>query len=210
MKRLGITQRVENIPSYNERRDCLDQRWSILAFHLGYFPVPLPNIASEKVPALLDNLKLDGILLSGGNSITSLYPNAEADDLAPERDAFEQAILDETIKRNVPIIGVCRGMQLINVVFGGRLVPINGHVGEDHLIKHAENRPIPERVNSYHNWTIPQDGLAPILTPIAFDLAGNVEAFEYVDKNILGIMWHPEREHPFNPLDVELIKRYLL
>jgi N5-(cytidine 5'-diphosphoramidyl)-L-glutamine hydrolase len=208
MKRLGITQRVENIRSYNERRDCLDQRWSMLAFHLGYFPVPLPNIAAEKVSALLDNLKLDGILLSGGNSIVSLYPNA--DDLAPERDAFEQAILDETIKRNIPIVGVCRGMQLINVVFGGRLVPINDHVAKDHLIKHVENRPIPERVNSYHNWAIPQDGLAAILTPIAFDLAGNVEAFECVDKNILGIMWHPEREHPFNPLDVELIKRYLL
>jgi N5-(cytidine 5'-diphosphoramidyl)-L-glutamine hydrolase len=207
MKRLGITQRVENIHSYNERRDCLDQRWAALSFHLGYFPVPLPNIAAEQVSFLLNNLKLDGILLSGGNSIASLNPNAN--DLAPERDIFEQTILNEAIKRNTPIIGVCRGMQLINVELGGQLVPISGHVAKNHLIKHAENRPMPERVNSYHSWAIPQDGLATILTPIAFDLEGNVEAFECVDKNLLGIMWHPERENPFNPLDVELIKRYL-
>jgi N5-(cytidine 5'-diphosphoramidyl)-L-glutamine hydrolase len=207
MRRLGITQRVENIRSYNERRDCLDQRWVTLAFHLGYLPVPLPNIAVEKVSFLLDNLKLHGILFSGGNSMASLNPNA--DDLAPERDIFEKALFDEAIKRNIPIIGVCRGMQLINVELGGQLVPISGHVGVDHLIKHTGSRAIPERVNSYHNWTIPHDGLATTLTPIAFDLEGNVEAFESFDKKLLGVMWHPERVNPFNLLDVELIRRYL-
>ena len=207
MKRLGITQRVENIHSYNERRDCLDQRWAALTFHLGYFPVPLPNIVIEQVPFLFSSLQLDGILFSGGNSIASL--DSSADDLAPERDLFEKAILNEAIKRNIPIIGICRGMQLINVELGGYLTPISGHVAEDHFIKHIEKRPMPERVNSYHNWTIPQDGLATKLTPIALDLEGNVEAFECIGKNLLGVMWHPERENPFNPLDIELIKKYL-
>jgi hypothetical protein len=56
MKRLGITQRVENIHSYNERRDCLDQRWAALTFHLGYFPVPLSNITIEQ--GSFDNIML--------------------------------------------------------------------------------------------------------------------------------------------------------
>jgi putative glutamine amidotransferase len=207
MKRLGITQRVENVQHYSERRDCLDQRWSTIALHLGYLPLPLPNLAADQVPQLLDNLQLDGVLLSGGNSITNLEPDSE--DAAPERDGFESALLEQAIARKLPVIGVCRGMQLINFNLGGRLSPITGHVAERHALTQEGDVQIPGVVNSYHNWAIPRDGLAAELTPLAFDLAGNVEAFECSEKNLLGIMWHPEREQPFNTLDTKLIKRYL-
>lgn len=207
MKRLGITQRVENFHSYGERRDCLDQRWATMALQLGYLPLPLPNLATDRVPKLLDNLQLDGVLLSGGNSIASLEP--ESEDAAPERDRFESALLDQAIARKLPLIGVCRGMQLINFKLGGRLTPITGHVGERHSLAQEGDVQIPEVVNSYHNWAIPRDGLAAELTPLAFDSEGNVEAFECAEKNLLGIMWHPEREQPFKTLDVNLFKRYL-
>ena len=207
MKRLGITQRVENLHHYAERRDCLDQRWAFMALQLGYLPLPLPNLATDQVPMLLDNLQLDGVLLSGGNSIASLQPGSE--DSAPERDRFESALLEQAIERKLPLIGVCRGMQLINFELGGRLSPITGHVAERHSITQEGDVQFPEIVNSYHNWAIPRDGLAAELTPLAFDLAGNVEAFECSEKNLLGIMWHPEREQPFNTLDIKLIKRYL-
>lgn len=130
MKRLGITQRVEKINDYAEQRDCLDQRWASMALQLGYLPLPLPSIAIDQVPMLLDNLKLDGVLLSGGNSIASLNPADE--DSSPERDAFELALLSESFDRKIPVVGICRGMQLINVKLGGRLSPINGHVAERH------------------------------------------------------------------------------
>ena len=207
MKRLGITQRVENVRHYSERRDCLDQRWATVALHLGYVPLPLPNIAEDQVPQLLDNLQLDGVLLSGGNSIASLEPNSA--DAAPERDNFESALIEQTIERNLPLIGVCRGMQMINFKLGGRLVPISGHVAVRHSIKPIGDLPIPETVNSFHNWAIPRDGLAPELSPLALDSADNVEAFECAEKKLLGIMWHPERESPISSLDVQLFKRYL-
>ena len=207
MKRLGITQRVENVQHYSERRDCLDQRWATLALQLGYLPLPLPNLAADQVPQLLEVLQLDGVLLSGGNSISSLEP--EAGDAAPERDNFEAALLGEAIERKLPVVGVCRGMQMINVSLGGRLSRITGHVAVRHAITRAGDLPMPGTVNSYHNWAIPRDGLAAGLTPLAFDSAGNVEAFEYTGKKLLGVMWHPEREQPVSNLDVELMKRYL-
>ena len=207
MKRLGITQRVENIVSYAERRDCLDQRWASMALQLGYLPLPLPNMAADQIPMLLDNLKLDGVLLSGGNSIACIDP--ETDGLAPERDVFESALLSASFERKIPIVGVCRGMQLINVVLGGRLSRIVDHAAKHHPIIQKDGLPIAEVVNSYHSWAIPSDGLATELTPLAFDLAGNVEAFDCPEKNLLGIMWHPEREQPFCPLGIELIKKYL-
>ncbi|MCK5665184.1 MAG: type 1 glutamine amidotransferase [Thiotrichaceae bacterium] len=209
MKQIGITQRVENIQSYSERRDCLDQRWSSFVFELGYIPVPLPNIAADKVTRLLDALSLDAILLSGGNSITSLDPSAS--DIAPERDEFELALLSEALARNIPLIGICRGMQVINTNLGGKLTPVNGHVTVHHMISMVNSSyQLPELVNSYHKWGIRADSLAEELDIIAVDSDGNIEAFEHKKKKLLGIMWHPEREKPFNRLDIQLIQRFLL
>lgn len=207
MKRLGITQRVEKIDDYAEQRDCLDQRWAAMSWQLGYIPLPLPNVATDQLPMLLDNLNLDGVLLSGGNSITSA--NAEAEGSSLERDRFELALLSESTDRKIPVVGVCRGMQLINVKLGGQLHPIKGHVGKRHLITQTGGTLMPEMVNSYHNWGISSEDLASELIPLAFDSAGNVEAFESSVKKFLGIMWHPEREQPFNPLDIALIKGHL-
>jgi len=208
MKRIGISQRVESIQNYSERRDCLDQRWSSFAFELGYIPIPLPNITLDKVIRLLDVLNLDAILLSGGNSITSINPSAS--DIAPERDAFESALLNEALVRDIPIIGVCRGMQMINTHFGGKLTVVNGHVAADHAIYAInESDQLPKLVNSYHSWGIDANGLAKDLDIIAIDNDGNIEAFEHKNKKLLGIMWHPEREMPFNKLDIQLIKRFL-
>jgi N5-(cytidine 5'-diphosphoramidyl)-L-glutamine hydrolase len=208
MKRLGITQRIEVITSYNERRDCLDQRWSLFANRLGCFPLPLANIQAELVPDYLGALNLCGLLLSGGNSIASLCPSA--DDAAPERDAFELAIISDALNRRIPIIAICRGMQILNIYMGGRLSPIEGHAAVRHTLFSTDSpQPLPETVNSYHNWSIAPDDLAEDLTPIATDEDGNIEAFQNIDNKLLGIMWHPEREHPFSELDIRLIEGFL-
>jgi putative glutamine amidotransferase len=208
MKRLGITQRVECVESYKERRDCLDQRWALLAIQLGYLPLPLANIQAEMVPAYIDALGLDAVLLSGGNSIASLIHSA--DDAAPERDAFESALISEALHRDIPTIAVCRGMQMINMYMGGGLSPITGHVAVRHEIMPAEiGLALPKTTNSYHDWSIAAGDLATGLIPLAFDGEGNIEAFRHSEKKVLGIMWHPEREQPFNELDLRLIKSYL-
>lgn len=77
------------------------------------------------------------------------------------------------------------------------------------MITHQDDIPMPKMVNNYHHWGISSEELVTELIPLAFDSAGNIEALESSVKTLLGIMWHPEREHPFNSLNIELIKRYL-
>ena len=209
MKRIGITQRVEIVKSYGERRDCLDQQWSNFIIQLGYIPVPLPNVTADIAGELVSTLQLDAIILSGGNSIASLNP--ESPDAAPERDDFEKAIISTALEINIPIIGVCRGMQVLNLAMGGSLASIHGHVGQRHpIISKIKGFNLPKTVNSFHNYCVPNKGLAESLQPLAYDEDGNIEAFYDISRNILGIMWHPEREDIFINLDIQLFKRFLL
>jgi N5-(cytidine 5'-diphosphoramidyl)-L-glutamine hydrolase len=209
MKKIGISQRVELIRSYGERRDCLDQRWSSLLLSLDCVPIPLLNIEPREVPRVLDELHLDAVILSGGNSIAVL--DETASDAAPERDAFEAELLDQVFARGIPILGVCRGMQMINHHLGGNLSVCAGHVATRHnLTVVPEYRSlIASPVNSYHGYGILPSDLAPSLTPIAHDDDGHVEAFVHSQKQLMGIMWHPERETPLRTEDFSLIQKAL-
>lgn len=210
MKRLGLTQRVDFIEAYDERRDSLDQRWSAFTLQMGLIPVPLPNIAAKDVSMLLEMLQLDAVLLTGGNSVAELDPSAP--DSAPERDAFEIKLIDEAMDRSLPVFGVCRGMQIINLHLGGQLSPITDHAGCRHqvTVEAAYSNLISTSVNSYHKWAIKSSELAPCLIPIARDKQGYIEGFTHENKAIAGIMWHPERETQFKRQDIHLIKKFLL
>ena len=169
------SEQVEVIKKYDERRNGLDQRWSLFTNQLGYFPLPLANVQAELVPDYVGAINLDGLLLSGGNSIASVCPSAK--DAAPERDIFELAIISEALDRGIPIIAVCRGMQILNIYMGGSLSPIEGHVAVRHtLLSTGGPHPLPETTNSYHEWSIAPDDLAEDLTPIATDKDGNIVA----------------------------------
>lgn len=208
MKIIGITQRVEPVPHYSERRDCLDQRWTTFISELGYLAQPLPNLPTQQVPVLIENTELDAIFLSGGNTIAGLDPAAA--NAAPERDAFEATLIDKALEKDIPVIGICRGMQMLNFHLGGTLVRTDGHAGGRHPLDIIrKDYAFPGTVNSYHNWVIPQQGLAKGLTALARDDEGNIEAFEHTDYRLSGIMWHPEREYPFDPLDIQFIKKFL-
>jgi gamma-glutamyl-gamma-aminobutyrate hydrolase PuuD len=208
LRLLGITQRVDTIKSYGERRDCLDQRWADLALHLNYLPVALPNIPPNKVEPLVDAMGLDAIVFSGGNTIASL--DVLAADASPERDAFESELLRQALIKDIPVIGVCRGMQMINLAFGGHLTQISGHIATSHVIySKTPTYQFTETVNSYHRWGISNDDLANVLKIIAIDAEGNIEAYEHQNAKLLGLMWHPEREKPFNPLDIQLLTKFL-
>jgi N5-(cytidine 5'-diphosphoramidyl)-L-glutamine hydrolase len=208
LKRIGITQRVEIVKHYDERRDCLDQQWSKFVIQLGYIPVPLPNVAAEMAEQLIKALQLDGLILSGGNSIASLSP--QSPDAAPERDNFEKALISAALAMSIPLVGVCRGMQILNLTMGGRVSKITNHVGQRHaIISEVAGFDLPKKVNSFHNYGIPLHGLAQPLQALAYDEDGNIEAFFDLGRAILGIMWHPEREERFTNLDIQLFKRFL-
>jgi putative glutamine amidotransferase len=109
----------------------------------------------------------------------------------------------------IPVLGVCRGLQMINHFCGGSIVLLDGHVSSRHSImqkiEHYE-WPTLHEVNSYHNYAIKVDGLAPSLMPLAFAEDGTVEAFRHKELPWHGIMWHPEREKAFHVDDLTYIK----
>lgn len=213
MKKVGITQRVMPIPAYKERRDELDQRWSALALALDLVPIPLPNISPEHLPLLLDTLQLDAVLLSGGNSLVSLEPDSP--DRAPERDAFEAKLIEESIKRDLPLLGICRGMQMLQSYFGGSLEPVLSGAGAGiyhELSVTTENNTHFSflnhiSVNTYHNWGIAES--APGFTVFVRDSFGQIEGFFHSQYRIAGLMWHPEREYPYKKHDIQLMRQFL-
>lgn len=206
MKRIGLSQRVQVIKDYDERRDSLDQRWYELVLDLGWLPMILPNIDPSLAENLVNEYNLDGIILTGGNSLQFLEPNNP--NVAPERDKFEKELIALSVDNKIPILGVCRGMQIINSYFGGTLQKISNHVAVEHELELMNGDfDLPALVNSFHEWCIPACGLAKILEPLACDTNENIEAFRHKSADVFGIMWHPERALPLSPVEINFFKR---
>ncbi len=193
MKLIFVSQRIDEAAAYAERRDALDQRWAVLLEKLGCAALPVPN-HPKTVTALLERVRPDGILLTGGNDPVFCGGNA------PERDETDAQLIQYSLDRNIPLLGVCRGMQSILLHFGGALERISDHVAVSHDVTGTINR----TVNSYHNWGARQ---APSeLKILARAADGVVEAVCVRTRPIAGVMWHPERVSPFEQDDIQLIK----
>jgi len=204
--RIGITQRVEYVNAYEEARDCLDQRWSELLEVLKMTMVPIPNTL-RNVDEWLETMKCDAYILTGGNDLSDL-PNAK--NISIERDQTEIALLKYAQSRSLPVLGVCRGLQLMNIFFGGKLERVSGHIASRHKIRmyfDEEKQFIDRDVNSFHDWGISINGLAKQLIPYAYDSKDYIEAARNEKLNWLGIMWHPEREEKFEASDLEILTK---
>lgn len=204
IRRIGITQRVDIVERYDERRDCLDQNWNRFFGKLGYIGIPLPNIQEQPVE-FLNSLSLDGIVLSGGNTPGFL---GDVPDVALERDRFETVVLTWACSKGIPVLGVCRGFQMINHYFGGGLSPVHGHVAVRHPVTaHERHHPFCAytEVNSFHRFGVLTDELGKGLISLMAAEGGIVEAARHERLPWIAIMWHPEREQPFLHLDMELI-----
>lgn len=202
MKCVLFTQRVEVIESYNERRDCADQRISEFIRACGYVPLAVPNHA-EMASAIIETILPAGIVLTGGNSLVKWGGNA------PERDETDDAYINLAIENHIPLYGFCRGMQSVLDYFGEELTTVKGHVairmnvkGVDRSLYGSFNR----EVNSYHN-----QGCIEITNPDIKILAksddGVIKAISIPKYNILATMWHPEREVIFSQDDITMVKK---
>ena len=211
-KRIGITQRVMKHPNYNEFMDCLDIKWIKLLTKLKILPIPLPLISDNSVGKMWKLLKLDGLILSGGNTLADYAERTDkTEGVSIERDNYEKALLKVALSTNTPVLGVCRGLQVINVFYKGRLKKIKGHAGTKHpLILEDSDRgfEIPSEVNSFHDFAVPRKYLGKDLIPLAHDSDDNIEAFYHPKDEVLGIMWHPERSTIPLDSDCKLIKNH--
>ena len=190
--RIALSQRVQEIASYGEARDCLDQRWHDLLSKYNHYGVAVPN-RGEGIIEWCDNVRIEGIILTGGNDISG---QLGAKNVSIERDATERVLLDHAVRNSLPLLAICRGMQFLNLELGGELERVQGHVAVEHKINCNENRYIQvdsALVNSFHNYAISKNGLASDLIPWAESEDGLIEAVTHRKYAWVGIMWHPER-----------------
>jgi N5-(cytidine 5'-diphosphoramidyl)-L-glutamine hydrolase len=195
MKLLAITQRVTVVPAYGERRDCLDQAWPRFIAECGLLPLALPNVPQVALD-MLSRADVAGLLLTGGNDLATLGGDA------PERDATENALVDAAESLGLPILGVCRGMQIIQQRYAVPLRRVEGHVTPSQIIQ-IDSEPM--EVNSYHRFAALDS--RPPLNVWAVAADGVVKAIRHSSRPTTGIMWHPERNAPFATTDVALFRR---
>lgn len=182
----------------------------------GGIPVAVPTLHDSEAAAELVE-RLDGLLLAGGEDLAPALFRQEARPglgiVIERRDRYEWALLQAALAKGIPILGICRGFQLLNVYFGGTLhqdlaayysaeIPhFSAHLGREALVHEVL---LPEGtflrqcygterlwVNSLHHQGV--EILAPELLPAAVSREGLVEGFQHhTAENVIGVQWHPE------------------
>ena len=211
---IAITSSMDLNPNrLNDNRTMVSLDYSNSVINSGGIPVILP--ITDNFEVIKEQVKyFDGLILSGGGDPDpNLYGEdclQELGDITPERDTFELAILEEFLKTKKPILGICRGLQLMNIFYGGTLYQDIKYVDTNiqhkqkwladlptHDINILENNILFEifgkkaRTNSFHHQMIKDLGRE--LTSIATANDGVIEAIQ--NKNypfFYGVQWHPE------------------
>lgn len=196
MKPIFITQRVATIPEYGERRDCLDQNWFRFLASCGAAPIAVPNDVAV-LDQLIETVTPGGVVLTGGNDLESVGGDA------PERDETERHLLSLARQNSWPVIGVCRGMQVIQDAFGISMERVEGHVQKTQTVPSEFG---PQEVNSFHNFGTMQT--VDCLSVWAKTEDGVIKAVHHTSEPIVAMMWHPERMTPFRPFDQNLFREH--
>ena len=204
-----ISQRLMENAEYPERREGLDVRWGDFLMPCGFLPIPVAlNVPLKEY---FEILSPGGILLTGGNDL-AIFQEGE---MNRTRDRLETDLIDYAIRLEVPLIGICRGMQLVCHYFGCRLERIPGHFPEPHEVQleaaasaFAMVYPPRFQANSFHQHGVLEAG--PDLKIAARAGDQTIEAVEHKRNSIFGMMWHPERERPFRSEDLAFFQNVFL
>ena len=213
------------------REVIMQQAYTNAVSNAGGIPIVASGVCAEELADLCD-----GLLVSGGADVEpELYGEEKLNDSVtpqPERTEFEKPLLEAFLKRGKPVMGICRGCQLINVVMGGSLYQdlleqkgwIHFHFQMRHDV-YAEAGSVLERlfgrqfkINSLHHQAVKD--LAPGFHVTARSIEGIIEAYEHDTLPIFAVQFHPERltgalwddrTADFNPLFehfVQMVKDY--
>jgi microsomal dipeptidase-like Zn-dependent dipeptidase/gamma-glutamyl-gamma-aminobutyrate hydrolase PuuD len=183
----------------------------------GGAPILIPAITDVRaLRQIVENL--DGLIMTGGKDVNPLWykedPIQQLGEIDPLRDDYELKLIKLATDRNIPLLGICRGEQLINVAFGGTLYQdIPSQRADKPLVKHVQKTSgeyishtvsvTPESqlasiigagkhgVNTFHHQAVKQ--IAPGFHTVAYSSDSIVEAIEaWPERPILGVQWHPE------------------
>ena len=205
MKKIAITQRLIENTSYKETREVLDINYAKFINEAGYLPIALPY--KVNFIEYFEEFNISGVLLTGGNDLNSINPSP----LSNQRDKFEKELISYAVSNNIPIFGICRGLQVIAEYFGSTFKKVSGQVNIRHTLEsnhdsfYIQQLNMLDTVNSFHNFTV--DSLSDQLKVSA---VGNniIKAIEHKKYKIFAQMWHSERELDFNEQEIQLIKDF--
>lgn len=182
----------------------------------GGTPVVLPIVDDRDVMARFVDV-IDGLVLSGGMDVDpTLYgeePHPKLGKVSPERDFFEINIARAVLDKGKPLLGICRGCQVLNVSLGGTLFQDIHAQSSQPLLQHVQQAPRYHgshfaeisndsklkavvgqeriRVNSFHHQAVKEVGRGLVVSAVASD--GVVEAVESTEHPfVIGVQWHPE------------------
>ena len=191
----------------------------------GIILYPVPNTIQD-VDLYLKEAGIEGVILSGGNDVDPHSyggKRKEGLSLALKRDEVEKAMIDYALKLEIPLLGICRGMQFLNVYYGGKIIDFKENniahpVGKEHHHSveiqneqgfFGKKTIIKTTINSYHNQGLTEKELSSALLSFAVSTEGIIEGFYHPALPIVGIQWHPERSSPDKEFNRKLVSAFV-